>query len=269
MEISSNGFLATSFVSPQRALGGVNTAEATSFISTDNSGSSGRSANPLVAEDSQAFRPVSAASDTESAQNNEQNLNDAREQRQLQQEQDLIRQLASRDREVRAHEQAHAAVGGRYAGAPQYQFQRGPDGVNYAVGGEVPIDISKEATPQETIQKMQIVRRAALAPAEPSGQDRRVAAQASASEAEARAELLQVQRDEQVEADDETETDTSDDVSESGIGASDETAQAAPISTRSDVSSNISNNVSSIFSAISSSNSLSSPRSGLIIDQRA
>lgn len=105
------------------------------------------------------------------------------------QEQGLIRELSNRDREVRAHEQAHAAVGGQYAGAPTYQFQRGPDGVNYAVGGEVRIDISPAATPEETIRKMQVVRAAALAPLEPSPQDRSVAAQAAAQLAQAQAEL--------------------------------------------------------------------------------
>ena len=113
----------------------------------------------------------------------------AARQRQELQEQNIIRQLASRDREVRAHEQAHAAVGGQYAGAPTYQFQRGPDGVNYAVGGQVNIDVSPASTPQETIRKMQIVRAAALAPIDPSPQDRSVAAQAAATLAQAQSEV--------------------------------------------------------------------------------
>lgn len=112
------------------------------------------------------------------------------------QKQEEIRVLAARDREVRAHEQAHAAVGGAFAGAPKYQFERGPDGVNYAVGGEVSIDISPAATPEATISKMQTVRRAALAPAEPSPQDRRVAQEAIAAEARARQEMAQEQRTE-------------------------------------------------------------------------
>ncbi len=119
-----------------------------------------------------------------------------REKQQLLKDQREITGLAARDREVRAHEQAHAAVGGQYAGAPSYQYQRGPDGVNYAVSGEVPIDVGREATPQQTLLKAQIVRRAALAPAEPSPQDRKVAAQASRLEAEARADL----RAEQIES---------------------------------------------------------------------
>ena len=104
-------------------------------------------------------------------------------------EQLVIRELAARDREVRAHEQAHAAVGGVYAGAPTYQFERGPDGVSYAVAGEVSIDVSPESTPEETISKLQTVIAAALAPAEPSAQDRAVAAQAAASLSQAQAEV--------------------------------------------------------------------------------
>lgn len=98
--------------------------------------------------------------------------------------------LQSRDDEVRTHEHAHASVGGQYAGAPSYDYKRGPDGNQYAVGGEVPIDVSPIAdNPAATIQKMQQVRRAALAPAEPSGADRSIAAQAAMQEAVARQEL--------------------------------------------------------------------------------
>ena len=126
-----------------------------------------------------------------------QELNAKAEKQALAQEQDVISQLAARDREVRAHEQAHAAVGGQYAGSPTYSFQRGPDGVRYAVGGEVSIDTGKAATPEETIRKAQVVRQAALAPAEPSPQDRRVAAEASQIQAEAVQELRTQQVEEQ------------------------------------------------------------------------
>jgi len=108
------------------------------------------------------------------------------------QEQKQLKSLVSRDREVRAHEQAHANVGGRYAGSPTYTFQRGPDGRQYAIGGEVAIDISPVAgDPEATIEKARIIRRAALAPAEPSAQDRAVAAEASVIEQQAKVELLQ------------------------------------------------------------------------------
>lgn len=107
-----------------------------------------------------------------------------------------VRELATRDRAVRAHEQAHANVGGRYAGSPTYSFQRGPDGQMYAVGGEVSIDIAPvPSDPQATIQKARIVRRAAMAPAQPSAQDRSVAAQATAMEQQASTELLRLRLD--------------------------------------------------------------------------
>ncbi len=108
------------------------------------------------------------------------------------QDQKVIEQLAARDREVKAHEQAHKAVGGQYAGAMSFTYQRGPDGVNYAVGGEVQIDTGKvPGDPQATLDKAQQVRRAALAPAEPSSQDRRVAALASQMILEAQSEIRQ------------------------------------------------------------------------------
>ncbi|MGG5873503.1 putative metalloprotease CJM1_0395 family protein [Pseudomonas peli] len=108
-----------------------------------------------------------------------------------------IAKLVSRDQEVRAHEQAHAAVGGRYAGAPSYTYERGPDGKRYAVGGEVGIDTSPIPNdPEATLRKMEVVIRAALAPAEPSAQDRQVAAQAMAQMSEARAQLAQQQSSE-------------------------------------------------------------------------
>lgn len=101
-----------------------------------------------------------------------------------------LTELKARDREVRAHEQAHQAVGGQYAGAISYTFQRGPDGAQYAVGGEVSIDVSPVAgDPQATIEKMRVVRAAALAPAEPSGQDRAVAAEAMQIMLKAQAEV--------------------------------------------------------------------------------
>ena len=55
----------------------------------------------------------------------------------------LLNDLRARDAEVRAHEQAHLAAAGPYAnGAPTFEFQTGPDGWQYAVGGEVSIDTS-------------------------------------------------------------------------------------------------------------------------------
>ncbi|WP_417623603.1 putative metalloprotease CJM1_0395 family protein [Paremcibacter congregatus] len=102
----------------------------------------------------------------------------------------LVEKLKKTDQEVKAHEQAHKNAGGQYAGSASFTYQSGPDGKRYAVGGEVPIDISPVAgDPRATIAKMSVIIAAALAPAQPSGQDRSVAAQASAARAEAQAEL--------------------------------------------------------------------------------
>lgn len=99
--------------------------------------------------------------------------------------------LAQRDREVRAHEAAHKGAAGRYArGGAEFEYERGPDGRQYAVGGEVSIDVSRPSDPQAALQKAQVIRRAALAPAQPSAQDRSVAAEAAQMEQQAKSELL-------------------------------------------------------------------------------
>lgn len=118
------------------------------------------------------------------------------EQRQLDQDLETIRELAARDREVRAHEQAHQAIGGQYAGGMSLTFERGPDGKRYAVAGEVPIDISPvPGNPEATLVKAEQVRRAALAPAEPSAQDRSVAAAAMQLKMEAQIDVRQERRE--------------------------------------------------------------------------
>lgn len=121
---------------------------------------------------------------------------DAQAKQQEQAEQREIEELEKRDKEVRSHEQAHASVGGQYAGAPSYEFENGPNGRQYAVGGEVSIDISPEGKPEDTIRKMQQVKAAALAPAEPSPQDLRVASEATQIASDARSELIKDQREE-------------------------------------------------------------------------
>ncbi len=104
-------------------------------------------------------------------------------------EKEVVADLKSRDREVRAHEGAHkAAAGSLAAGAASFELESGPDGQSYAVGGEVNISVSEGRTPEETIAKAGRIRAAANAPAEPSGQDLSVAAQATQMEARARVE---------------------------------------------------------------------------------
>ncbi len=105
-------------------------------------------------------------------------------------EERMVQELQKRDKEVKAHEQAHMSAGGRYVrGGASYNYQKGPDGKNYVVGGEVSIDTSEEQDPKATIKKMEVVIRAALAPSNPSAQDRKVAAMAQAKKMQAVAEL--------------------------------------------------------------------------------
>ena len=121
-------------------------------------------------------------------------------------EQQAVEQLKRRDREVRTHEHAHVAAGGQYVrGGIQYEYETGPDGKRYAVGGEVSIDTTPvSGDPEATIRKAQTIRRAALAPAQPSAQDRRAAAAASQMEARARQEMLTEQRQEMGEVSENT-----------------------------------------------------------------
>jgi hypothetical protein len=113
----------------------------------------------------------------------------AKDRQQQQAEQQQLTELKERDTEVRMHEQAHASLGGQYASSPQYEYERGPDGRRYVVDGKVSIDVSKASTPEETIRKALQVKAAALAPAEPSTQDLRVAIEATQIALEARTEI--------------------------------------------------------------------------------
>jgi len=105
--------------------------------------------------------------------------------------QQQISRLKQIEQKVKAHEAAHKAVGGNLASSASYSYTQGPDGRSYVTGGEVQIDMSGGRTPQETISKMQQVIRAALAPSDPSAQDRAVAAQAATQMAQAQQEKMQ------------------------------------------------------------------------------
>ena len=156
----------------------------------------GQAPQPLTYEKPTPQAGQQLNNQNETAQDNGQDASagkESAEEKQQQQaeqaEQKQVSELKKRDAEVRAHEQAHASVGGQYAGAPKYEYETGPDGRQYAVGGEVSIDISKEATPEETIRKAEQVKAAALAPAEPSTADLRVASEATQIALEARTEI--------------------------------------------------------------------------------
>lgn len=104
--------------------------------------------------------------------------------------------LKARDQEVRTHEQAHQSAAGSYSKGMHLSFEKGADGRSYAVDGEVQIDTSKVAgDPQATLTKAQTILKAALAPAQPSGQDKQVASEARQMITEARAAILAQQQE--------------------------------------------------------------------------
>jgi len=103
-------------------------------------------------------------------------------------------ELRSTDRRVRQHEEAHrAAAGPLFRGGPTYELRTGPDGKMYAVAGSVRIDTSPGRTPEETVRKAAAIRRAALAPMDPSSTDRAIAAKASRMESAARQAMVRTQ----------------------------------------------------------------------------
>ena len=139
----------------------------------------------------------------ERSSNAEQRAQQAAQRAQQQAEQKMIQELQARDREVRAHEQAHVTVGGSLViSGPSYTYQRGPDGRDYAIGGKVQLDVSEVANdPQASLQKSEQIRRAAMAPMDPSPQDMRVAASAGQMAARARLDIAVQRREEaQLEA---------------------------------------------------------------------
>lgn len=162
---------------------------------------SGNAAAPgekATASDTGSARPVGQATDSKSGNRaTEQQSERERNSGQQSDYQNLspdefkeLTELKSRDREVRAHEAAHQSVGGQYAGSMSLSYERGPDGAQYAVGGEVSIDVGPvQGDPQATIEKMRVVRAAAMAPAQPSAQDRAVAAQAMQTMLQAQAKM--------------------------------------------------------------------------------
>lgn len=101
-----------------------------------------------------------------------------------------IEQLKQIEQNVIAHEQAHKAAGADVTGAISYSHTTGPDDQSYIVAGEVSIDTPSGNTPEDTIVILEKVRQAALAPADPSPQDLRVAASAVAQIQQSKAELL-------------------------------------------------------------------------------
>lgn len=131
------------------------------------------------------------------AQQAQEQVKQAQEKAQAQQQQQ-VDSLKARDSEVKAHEHAHATVGGQYAQSPSFKYEKGADGQRYAIDGEVQIDVSPVGgDPLATINKMKQVYAAAMAPVDPSSADIRVAAEALQKMNEAK-EMLIEERQQQI-----------------------------------------------------------------------
>lgn len=111
-------------------------------------------------------------------------------------EQQVVDELQSTDQKVRTHEQAHAAAGGHNV---RYEYETGPDGRQYAVAGTTDIEIYAAGNdPDGKMTQAKRMRSAALAPADPSGQDLAVAAKATRLEMDARREKANAELEEMV-----------------------------------------------------------------------
>lgn len=153
---------------------------------------------PLSGDEEQADSVSQTEEDEETQEKGEPSAFD-RKSELTQEEKLLVEQLEARDAEVRTHEMAHIAVGGQYiTSGASFSYQRGPDGKSYAVGGEVSIDTSPvPGDPEATLKKMKRVRAAALAPAQPSSQDLKVASNAAAQVAEVMGQITELKAEEQ------------------------------------------------------------------------
>lgn len=142
-------------------------------------------------------KPTNTADDKEVS--DKVTVNSKKDSLQEQKIQQIVQRLKAIEEKVKAHESAHKSAGGQFAGSVSYTYTSGPDGKRYITGGEVQIQIVEGKTPDETIRNMEIVRRAALAPSDPSPQDRAVAAQATQIEQKARQEKAKLSAEEQRE----------------------------------------------------------------------
>lgn len=192
MQISSTTYSVALQMKPSVSLPGAQDLELATTSNRQLAGSrpaaAGAVAEPGAAVEAGDPAPEAGQSPTEASTKTDSADSDERQKELAELKQ--IRELQATDRKVRAHEQAHAAVGGNLTGAPTYVFERGPDGVNYAVAGEVSVASPVvPGDPEKTLRQAEQVQRAALAPADPSPQDRRAAADAARIAAQARLEL--------------------------------------------------------------------------------
>ena len=90
----------------------------------------------------------------------------------------VLDKFRNKDSEVRSHEQAHASIG--HTTSPiSYNYQEGPDGKMYAVGGSVRLDTSIPDDPKAAAFKLDMIQKAASAPSGLSSADGTIASQSN------------------------------------------------------------------------------------------
>lgn len=99
----------------------------------------------------------------------------------------IIEQLKSRDKEVRSHEASHSISPELVKiGSAQFDYTIGPDGKAYATGGRVTLSTGSAMTPEEALSKAEALKKASMAPGEPSTKDFQALNAAVAMEFEAK-----------------------------------------------------------------------------------
>ncbi len=88
----------------------------------------------------------------------------------------VLEKFRNKDSEIRTHEQAHATIGPTTSPI-SYQYQKGPDGKLYAVGGSVRLETSLPDDPKAAAFKLDLLKKAATAPVSLSGADTAIASQ--------------------------------------------------------------------------------------------
>ncbi len=151
-------------------------------------------------------KPETQAQNTQEQEKQTENTTTANGHALTQAEMQLVEALKQVDSEVRSHEMAHVAAGGRFiTSGANFSYKRGPDGKNYAVAGEVGIDTSPvPGDPAATVQKMRQIKNSALAPTNPSSQDLKVASKASSIATKAISELMILTTKEQAQSNEKT-----------------------------------------------------------------
>ncbi len=90
----------------------------------------------------------------------------------------VLEKFKKADAQIRSHEQVHATIGQTTAPI-SYNYQKGPDGKMYAVGGNVRFDTSIPDDPKAAAFKLDQLSRAATGVSDPSEADTMIANQSN------------------------------------------------------------------------------------------